>query len=110
MEYQLEIMKALFAEDWTYIEYPYPLELELHSEKDREVHREIMDESLDEIVTDLEEIKEFEFEVVEYLDNSSPHPPLEEPISLRENFDNLDENNVMVPLKFSFQPLNQRMT
>jgi hypothetical protein len=36
MEDQLEIMEADFTE--TYIEYPDPLELELHSEKDKEVH------------------------------------------------------------------------
>jgi hypothetical protein len=100
MEDQLEIMEARFDE--TCIEYLDPNELELHSEKEREVHMEIPDESMDEPVTDLEEIKEFEFDVVEYLDNSSPHPPPEEPISLRENFDNLDKNSAMVPLTFSF--------
>jgi hypothetical protein len=57
---------------------------------------------MDEPVTDFEEIKEFEFEIVEYLDNSSPHPPPEEPISLKENFDNIDENSAMVPLTCSF--------
>jgi hypothetical protein len=70
---------------------------------------EIMDESIDEPVTDLDEIKEFEFEVVEYLDNSSPHPPPEEPISLREKLYKLDENSAMVPLTCSFptsQPTN----
>jgi hypothetical protein len=102
MEDQLEIMEALLVEDKTYIEYPNPLELELHSEHEREVHREILDESIDEPVIDLEEIKEFEFEIVEYLDNSSPHPPPKEPISLRENFDNLGENSAMVPLTCSF--------
>jgi hypothetical protein len=102
MEDQLEIMEAHLAEEGACIEYPDPIELELHSEQEREVHMEISDESIDEPVTDLEEIKEFEFEVVEYLDNSSPHPPPEEPISLRENFDNLDENSAMVPLTCSF--------
>jgi hypothetical protein len=57
------------------IEYPDPIELELHSEQEREVHMEILDESIDEPITYLEEIKEFEFEVVEYLDDSKPHPP-----------------------------------
>jgi hypothetical protein len=99
---QLEIMEAPFAEDETYIEYPDLIELELHSEKDREVHREILDESMDEPVTNLEEIKEFEFEIIEYLDNSSPHPPPKEPIFLRDNFGNLDENSAMAPLTSSF--------
>jgi hypothetical protein len=102
MEDQLEIMEANIVEDETCIEYPNPIELEIHIEKDREVHREILDESIDEPVTGLEEIKEFEFEVVEYLDNSSPHPPPKEPISLRENFDNHHENSAVVPLTFSF--------
>jgi hypothetical protein len=109
IEDQLEIMEAILVSTHTCIEYPDPIELELHSEQEREVHMEIPDESMDEPVTDLEEINEFEFEVVEYLDNSSPHPPLEEPISLRENFDNLDENNAVVPLTCSFptsQPTN----
>jgi hypothetical protein len=100
MEDQLEVMEVNLIE--TCIEYPDPIELELHNEKDREVHREILDESIDDSVTDLKEIKEFEFGIVEYLDNSSPHPPPEEPISLRENFDNLDENNEMIPLTCSF--------
>jgi len=43
IEDQLEIMEANFTE--TYIEYLDPLEPELHSEKDEEVHREILDES-----------------------------------------------------------------
>jgi hypothetical protein len=89
MEDQLEIMEANFTK--TYIEYLDPLELELHSEKDEEVHREIPNESMDELVTDFEEIKDFEFEIIEYLDNSSPHPPPKEPISLKENLDNIEE-------------------
>jgi hypothetical protein len=60
------------------------------------------DESMDESVIYFEEVKEFEFESVEYLDNSSPHPPPEEPISLKENLDNLEENSIMVPLTCSF--------
>ena len=57
---------------------------------------------MDESVIYVEEIKEFEFESVEYLDNSSPRPPPEEPISLKENLDNLEENSIMVPLTCSF--------
>jgi hypothetical protein len=57
-----------------------------------------------------EEIKELEFENVEYLDDSSPHPPPEELISLKGNFENLEENSMMVPVVDSFQPLNQKMS
>jgi hypothetical protein len=99
---QLEAMETPFAEDETCIEYPDPIELELHNEKDRELHREIPYESMDDPVNNIEEVKEFEFEVVDYLDHSSPHPPPEEPISSRENFDNLDENNAVVSLTCSF--------
>jgi TPP-dependent pyruvate/acetoin dehydrogenase alpha subunit len=73
MEDQLGITEADFTE--TYIDYPDPLELELDNEKDEEVHWEISNESMDESVSDSKEVKEFEFEVVEYLDNSIPHPP-----------------------------------
>jgi hypothetical protein len=108
MEDKLEIMGALLAEDEACIEYLDPIELDLHSEQDREVHRENPDEP----VTHLEEIKEFEFEIVEYLNNSIPHPPPEEPISLEENFDNIDDNNAMVPFTCSFstsQPKDELM-
>jgi hypothetical protein len=58
-----------------YMEHPDLIELELHDEKDKEVHMEIPDESMDESVIYVEELEEFEFENVEYLDNSIPHPP-----------------------------------
>jgi hypothetical protein len=105
-------MEARLAEDETYIEYLDPLELELHSEKDKEVHGEIMDESMDESVIYFEEVKEFEFENVKYLDDSSPHPSPMEPISLKENLDKLEENCIMVPLTCSFstsQPKDELM-
>jgi hypothetical protein len=57
---------------------------------------------MDESVIYLEGVKEFEFENVEYLDNSNPHPPPKEPISLKENLENLEENSIMVPLTCSF--------
>jgi hypothetical protein len=46
MEDQLEIMEANFTE--TCIEYLDPMELKLHSEKYKGVHREIPYESMDE--------------------------------------------------------------
>jgi hypothetical protein len=73
IEDQLEIMEARLVEDEACIEYLNPIELELHNEKDKEVYGEIPDESMDESVIYFEEVKEFEFESVEYLDNSSPH-------------------------------------
>jgi hypothetical protein len=77
IEDQLEVIEDDFTE--AYIEYPDPLELELDNEKDEEVHEEIPDESMDESVIYFEEVKDLELENVEYLDDSSPHPPLEEP-------------------------------
>jgi hypothetical protein len=91
-------MEARLTEDEAYIEYPDPHELELDSEKDKEVHEEILDESMDESVIYFEEVKELEFENVEYLDDSSPHPPPDEPIFLKDNFENLEENSMMVPV------------
>jgi hypothetical protein len=57
---------------------------------------------MDELLIDYEEIRDFEFEIIEYLYNSSPRPPPKEPISFKENLDNLEENNVMVPVTCSF--------
>jgi hypothetical protein len=83
IEDQLEIMEDDFTE--TYIEYSDPHGLELDSEKDKEVHEEISDESIDESVIYFEEVKELEFENVEYLDDLSSHPPPDEPIFLKDN-------------------------
>jgi hypothetical protein len=99
LEDQFETMEVDFTE--TYVEYPKPLELELDNEKDEEVHWEISDESIDESVSCSEERKEFEFENVEYLDDSSPHPPPMEPIFLKDIFENFEENKVMVPVTCS---------
>jgi hypothetical protein len=96
IEDQLEIMEDDFTE--TYIEYLDPHGLELDSEKDKEVHEEISDESIDESVIYFEEVKELEFENVEYLDDLSSHPPPDEPIFLKDNFENLEENSMMVPV------------
>jgi hypothetical protein len=92
IEDQLEVIEDNFTE--TYIEYPDPHELELDSEKYEEVHEEIPDESMDESVIYFEEVKDLELENVEYLDDSSPHPPPEEPVFLNADFENL----MMVPV------------
>jgi hypothetical protein len=110
LEDQLEVIEDDFTE--AYIEYPDPLEIELDSEEDEEIHWEIPDESMDEPIIHLEEIKELELENVEYLDDSSPHPPPEEPIFLKGNFENLEENSMMVPVVCSFptsQPEDELM-
>jgi hypothetical protein len=109
---QITAMEAHLAEEETYMEYLDPLELELDNEKDEEVQGEILDESMDESVIYLKEIKEFEFENVEYLDDSSPHPPPEEPIFVKDNFENLEENSMVVPVTCSFstsQPKDELM-
>jgi hypothetical protein len=110
LEDQLEVIEDDFTE--TYIEYPDPLELKIDNEKDEEVHGEILDESMDETVIYFEEKKELELENVEYLDDSSPHPPPMEPIFLKANFENLEENSLMVPMVCSFstsQPEDELM-
>jgi hypothetical protein len=99
IEDQLEIMEDDFTE--TYIEYSDPHGLELDSEKDKEVHVEISDESIDESVIYFEEVKDLEFENIEYLDDLSSHPPPDEPIFLKDNFENLEENSMMVPVTCS---------
>jgi hypothetical protein len=104
IEDQLEIMEDDFTE--TYINLD-PHGLELDREKDREVHMEISDESIDEPVIYFDEVKELEFENVEYLDDLSSHPPPDEPVYLKNDFENLEENNMMVPVVCSssvFQP------
>jgi hypothetical protein len=99
IEDQLDVIEDNFTE--TYIEYPNPHELELDSEKDKEVHEEIPDESMDESVIYFEEVKDLELENVEYLEDSSPHPHPEKPIFLKANFQNLEENSMMVPVMCS---------
>jgi hypothetical protein len=88
IEDQLEIMEDDFTETYIYLD---PHGLELDREKDREVHVEISDESIDESVIYFEEVKELEFENVEYLDDLSSHPPPDEPVFLKNNFENLEE-------------------
>jgi hypothetical protein len=110
IEDRSEIMEDDFTE--TYIEYLDPHGLELDNEKDKEVHVEISDGSIDESVIYFEEVKELEFENVGYLDDLSSHPPPDEPIFLKNNFENLEENFMMVPVVCSssvFQPEDELM-
>jgi hypothetical protein len=102
---QLEIMEDDFTE--THVEYSDPHGLELDGEKDKEVHVEISDESIDESVIYFEEVKDLELESIEYLDDLSSHPPPDEPAYLKNDFENLEENSVLVPVVCSspaFQP------
>ena len=80
LEDQFETMEADFIE--TYVEYLDPHGLELDSEEYEEVHEEILDKSMDESVIYFEEVKDLELENAEYLDDSSPHPPPEEPVAV----------------------------
>jgi hypothetical protein len=110
IEDQLEIIGNDFSE--TYIEYVDPHGLELDSEKFKEVHEEISDECMDESVIYFEEVRDLELENVEYLDDLSPHPPPDEPIFLKDNFENLEVNSMMVPVIGSssvFQPEDKLM-
>jgi hypothetical protein len=103
---QLEILDDDFTE--TYIEYSDPHGLELDSEKDKEVHEKILDKCIDESVIYFEEVKELEFENVEYLDDLSSHPPPLEPVFLDVDF----ENSMMVPVVCSsstYQPEEKLM-
>jgi hypothetical protein len=96
IEDKLEIMEDDFTE--TYFEYLDPHGLELDSEKDREVHVEISDESIDEPVIYFEEVKDLELESIRYLGDLSSRPPPDEPIFLKDDFENLEENFMMVPV------------
>jgi hypothetical protein len=113
MNLQLDIMEARLAEDETYIEYPDPHELELDNEKEfEEVHEEILDRSIDESVIYFDEVKELELENIEYLDDLSSHPPPDEPVYLKNDFENLEVNSMMVPVMYSssvFQPEDELM-
>jgi hypothetical protein len=73
---QLRIWKLHLASTSNYIEFSTPIELKLHSEQEMEFHLEILEEPINESVIDQGEI---EFEVVEYPNNSNPHPPPKNP-------------------------------
>jgi hypothetical protein len=110
IEDQLEIMEDDFTE--TCIEYSDPHGLELDSEKDREEHVETSDESIDEPIIYFEEVKDLELESIKYLDDLSSHPPPDEPVFLKNDFENLEENFMMVPVICSssvFQPEDKLM-
>jgi hypothetical protein len=59
---------------------------------------EISDEFIDESVIYFDEVKELESENFEYLDDLSSHPPPDEPVFLKDNVENLEVNNMMVPV------------
>jgi hypothetical protein len=110
---QLKAMEARLAEAKACIEYSDPIEPKLHSEQEKEFRLEILDEPIDKSLTDQEEI---EFEVVEYPNNSNPHPPPEEPISSKKIFDSYDElemnseaDSLTVPVPL-FQPSDDLIT
>ena len=107
---QFKIMEDDVTE--IHMKYLDPHELELDSEKDREVHVETSDESIDESIIYFEKVKETEFENVEYLDDLSSHPPPDEPVYLKNDFENLEVNSMMVPVICSFsvfQPEDELM-
>jgi hypothetical protein len=97
----LEIVEAHLVSAHSYIRCSDLVELELHDEQERDLHMEVPGEPINESKVDREEIKKFEFEIVEYLEDSNSHPPLEEPIYSEKNFDKLDENSKVVPPTFS---------
>jgi hypothetical protein len=75
-------------------------------------------EPIDESLTGHEEKKDFEFEIIEYPDNSNPHPPPKESISIEKIFDSYDEpemiseaDSLIVPVPFPIsQPSDDLMT
>jgi len=97
---QYMIIEDDFTENCIYSD---PHGLELDREKDKEVHEEISDEP----VIYFDEVKELELENIEYLDDLSSHPPPDEPVYLKNSFENFEENNMMVPVMCSssvYQP------
>ena len=88
---QLRDMESRFAEAEACIKYSDPIEPELHNEQEKEFHLEILEEPIDESLIGHEETKDFEFEMIDYPDNSNPHPPPEESISSEKIFDIYDK-------------------
>jgi hypothetical protein len=88
---QLKDMEARLAEAEACIKYSDPIEPEFHNKQENEFHLEIPEEPIDESLTDHEVTKDFESEMIEYPDNSNPHPPPEEPISSKKIFNNCDD-------------------
>jgi hypothetical protein len=88
---QLKDMEARLAEAEACIKYSDPIEPKLHNEQEKKFHLEILEKPIDESLTSHEETKDFELEMIEYPDNSNPHPPPEESISSEKVFDNCDD-------------------
>jgi hypothetical protein len=90
-EMQLKDMEARLAEAEARIKYSDPIEPEFHNKQGKEFHLEMPKEPIDESLTGHEETKDFDLEMIEYPDNSNPHPPPEESISSEKIFDNCDD-------------------
>jgi hypothetical protein len=90
-EMQLKDMEARLAEAEARINYSDPIEPEFHNKQGKEFHLEMPKEPIDESLTGHEETKDFDLEMIEYPDNSNPHPPPEESISSEKIFDNCDD-------------------
>jgi hypothetical protein len=110
---QLKAMEASLAEIEACVEYSDLVEPEFPREPRKKIHLEIPEEPIDESVIDQEETKEIEFEVVEYLDNSTPHPPPNEPIFSEKIFnifnENIEADSLTVPVPTS-QPSDDLIT
>jgi hypothetical protein len=113
---QLRDMEGRLAEAEALFKCSDPIEQEFHNKQDNEFHLEIPKEPIDESLTDHEVIKDFELEMIEYPDNSNPHPPPEEYISSDKILDNCDDPEmisevdsltVLVPIS---QPSDGSMT
>jgi hypothetical protein len=72
-------MESRLAKAEVCIKYSDPIEL--HNKQEREFHLEILEEPIDKLLIGHEETKNFEFEDIEYPNNSNPHPPPKESIS-----------------------------
>ena len=77
-------MESHLAKAEACIEYSDPIEPKLRSEQERKFHLEILEEPIYESLTGHEETKDFDFEMIDYPDNSNPHPPPEESISSKK--------------------------
>jgi hypothetical protein len=92
-------MEDRLVEEKYYVEYSDPVEPEFPSEHENELHLEILEEPIDESVTDLDETMVIDFEVDEYIyiyiiqipilvpKNQSPSK------NIFDSYDDLEKNN-----------------